>query len=131
MDYLDLNDTGQPHERTVKVFGNIEFTIRYTSPIEADRFRAALTRDGIARHTRDLGFQVNPGREMSFYKATAERYVIGWKNVKVDGEIDPPYDAGKMAEFMARVGPVLSAIKAAVEDEDGFFETNGGPSPKT
>lgn len=130
MEQIDVSDMDRPRDRWVQ-FGELGFLVRYASPQETDRFRAKLTRNGIARHDRESGFQINIGRERDFYKAIAEQYVLDWRgNILIAGKTEP-YSVENMAKILGGHGGVLAAIQRAIQDDDAFFGNGGNGSTPT
>lgn len=124
---LNLDELDRPRQRWVSL-GGFEILIRYSSPIETDRFTRQLTQQGIARF-KDGRLQTNVGRDMDFYKALAEHYVLGWRgNITAENPEDTKYSHDRMARALASVGPLLEALKREIEEDGRFFDSAGSGS---
>src|SRR3990172_4027965 len=125
MDFLDLNDL-QPRDRWVPVGYGIELRVRMAAPGVADAFRAHVIRDGIGRVGRGGEAIINVGRERDYYRVMAEHYVLDWRgNIKPDGTA---YSAAHMGEVLRWRPSILRTLLEAMEQEDRFFGSNGGPA---
>lgn len=125
---LNVEEMDRPRTRWVKV-GNIEIQVRYSAPIETDRFRRRLMQSGIARFNKDGRFEANVGREGDFYKAFAEHYVLDWRgNIKPEGT---KYTAELMGQALSKIGPLLEALKTVIDEDDRFFENAGSASTES
>lgn len=122
-DLSRLDDIGP---RWVRVgLDDMEVQIAHVGPREQERWRQALVSQGIMRVGK-AGHEIARGRELDFFHAYAERYVLGWRNITIDGVENPPYDIKIMAtRVLAKSDNAFKAVAAAVEDETLFFSTNG------
>ena len=127
---LDLDTITQPRTRWLDC-GGVEFCVKYSSPKQSEQFRRGLIARGIARMNKGE-FEVNPGREMDWFKALSEAYVLDWRgNIRSADPEKAKYSAERMADVMANHGGVLQAILKAITEAEDFFTSNGGFETKS
>lgn len=126
---FDLDQLDQAKTRWLKVgLGDMEIEFKRVTPKDTDRFRKRLIDEGVGIITRDGRFSVNRGRESDWYASLAATYVTGWRNVSINGTVNPPYDPKIMGDVLSKSRLVFQAVDSAIEEEGYFFSVNGDGS---
>lgn len=126
-DSFDLSALSEDASRWIRVnLDDMEILMRRITPEAFSAFRRKMVSVGIV-NKKDQ--EPNAGRFLDYHKALAREFILGWRNVLIDGVENPDYDAEKMGYFMTRSVAIQEAVTSALTEEQAFFSRNGKGSP--
>jgi hypothetical protein len=107
----------------------MELEVRHVTPHEFQRMTRRLIAQGVQKRLRGGGVSDPlPGKERQYALALADLCVTNWRNIRIGGEVDPPYDVEKMADIICKSTSVNRALVDMIEEEGDFFPANGSAS---
>jgi hypothetical protein len=131
---LDLERLDEQPTRWMALGGaltGVDVLVKYSGPREQERFRQKLIRARIMKEdSRTGGITINSGRDVDFFKAYAEQYIVDWRGDIKGGAngAAPPYSAEQMGRVLGQYRIAFEQIAASLEDETGFFSASGNDS---
>lgn len=127
MGSFDISRLNAP-PRWVRVgLDDMEVELKHVGPRDQERWRQKMIASGILKKGT-AGAEINRGREEQFFRAYAEEFIEGWRNLIVNGQENPDYSAEMMGHVLGQSTTAFNAILEALGDELHFFSRNGNAS---
>jgi hypothetical protein len=124
---FDVSQLDTCQTRWVRVgLNDMEVELKRVTPEQFSAFQRRMVSFGVV--AKGKGQEINSGRFVDYHVAFAREFLVGWKNLVVNGVKNPPYDPEQMGHLMARSSAIQQAVGEATTEEQAFFSRNGSAS---